>query len=321
MAKILVVAETQQNKLTKADKASLTVAKKIAEGITDSYSIAYLGKNLDSSADIQKFGAQTVYMLTNSELETYLSEIHCKALKSLIDSKGFEYIIAPATARGKDYMPRLSAMLNAGLAPNIIGVNNDNNTITFNRPAWAGDIIAKVQLTTTKKLITVQPTGFDPLEALSTESLSESFHPAQLSSKVHFVKAVPIVSERPQLTDASIVISGGRGTKGDFTLIDTLADLLHAAVGATRAVVDAGWQPNDMQVGQTGKTVAPNLYFAFGISGAIQHVAGMKGSKTIVAVNKDPEAPIFSVADYGIVGDLFTVIPQIIEEIKKIRNL
>jgi len=189
--------------------------------------------------------------------------------------------------------------------------------ITFTRPMWAGSVIADVKLTTPVKVFTVRTTEF-PLAEKGAAGEVRTFQPQidAASIRTTFVEFREVKSARPQLTEARVVVSGGRGTKGDFREIEALADELGAAVGASRAVVDAGWVPNDLQVGQTGKVVAPQLYIAAGISGAIQHVAGMKGSKTIVAINNNAEAPIFQIADYGLVGDLFKVLPELRAAIK-----
>jgi len=184
---------------------------------------------------------------------------------------------------------------------------------------WAGNAIATVEVTTPMKVVTVRATEFG---AAQKGQAAGTVTPAQVSApqpKTRFVEFNEVKSARPELTEARVVVSGGRGTKGDFKPIEQLADVLNAAVGASRAVVDAGWQPNDLQVGQTGKVVAPQLYVAAGISGAIQHLAGMKGSKTIVAINKDAEAPIFQVADYGLVADLFKALPEMAEAVKKLQ--
>ncbi len=183
---------------------------------------------------------------------------------------------------------------------------------------WAGNAIATVEVTTPVKVITVRATEFSTAQKGGSGQV-QALAISAPAARTKFVEYAEVKSARPELTEASVVVSGGRGTKGDFKPIEALADALGAAVGASRAVVDAGWQPNDLQVGQTGKVVAPKLYIAAGISGAIQHLAGMKGSKTIVAVNKDPEAPIFQVADYGLVADLFKALPELTEEVKKLK--
>jgi electron transfer flavoprotein alpha subunit len=185
---------------------------------------------------------------------------------------------------------------------------------------WAGNAIATVEVTTPVKVVSVRATEFAAAQKAGVAGAVQQLSVQASSPKTKFVEFNEVKSARPELTEASVVVSGGRGTKGDFKPIETLADVLGAAVGASRAVVDAGWQPNDLQVGQTGKVVAPKLYVAAGISGAIQHLAGMKGSKTIVAINKDPEAPIFQVADYGLVGDLFKALPELAEEVKKLKQ-
>jgi electron transfer flavoprotein alpha subunit len=225
-------------------------------------------------------------------------------------------VVIAATAYGKDVAPRVAAKLSAAVASDILAVVSANQ---FKRAMWAGNAIATVEVTTPVKVITVRATEFP---AAQKGGASGTVQPLSLSApaaKTKFVEFNEVKSARPELTEASVVVSGGRGTKGDFKPVEALADVLNAAVGASRAVVDAGWQPNDLQVGQTGKVVAPKLYIAAGISGAIQHLAGMKSSKVIVAVNKDAEAPIFQLADYGLVADLFKALPELRAKIKSSR--
>jgi electron transfer flavoprotein alpha subunit len=183
---------------------------------------------------------------------------------------------------------------------------------------WAGNALATVEVTTPVKVVTIRATDFAAAQKAQSPGQVTPQQVSAPQAKTKFVEFNEVKSARPELTEARVVVSGGRGTKGDFKPIEQLADVLHAAVGASRAVVDAGWQPNDLQVGQTGKVVAPQLYIAAGISGAIQHLAGMKGSKTIVAINKDPEAPIFQIADYGLVADLFKALPEMADAVKKL---
>ncbi len=252
-------------------------------------------------------GVSKVLVADNAAYEHGLAENLAPMVAEL--ATDYSHILAPATTTGKNYMPRVAALLDVEQISDIISVESSD---TFKRPIYAGNAIATVQSEYAKKVVTVRSAAFDKAELTGSAEVVavSSVTDAGISS---FVKQELTESERPELTAAGVVISGGRGMQNgeNFQLLDGIADKLGAAIGASRAAVDAGFVPNDMQVGQTGKIVAPDLYIAVGISGAIQHLAGMKDSKVIVAINKDPEAPIFQVADYGLEADLFEALPEL----------
>lgn len=274
--------------------------------------ILVAGSNAGPAAEqaAQIAGVTKVLVADAPHFADGLAENVAEQILSLASS--YSHILAPATAYGKNILPRVAAKLDVAQISEITKVDSPD---TFERPIYAGNAIATVQSTDAVKVITVRGTGFDAAPAAGGSAAVETVTAVADSGKSTFVGRELAKSDRPELTAAKIIVSGGRGMgSGDnFKLLEPLADKLGAAMGASRAAVDAGYVPNDWQVGQTGKIVAPTLYIAVGISGAIQHLAGMKDSKTIVAINKDPEAPIFSVADYGIVGDLFEVVPELVK--------
>jgi electron transfer flavoprotein alpha subunit len=250
--------------------------------------------------------------------ENFLAENFAPVVTKLADN--YSHIVCSANTFGKNLMPRIAAKLDTSQVSDIIKVESAD---TFVRPIYAGNAFATVKSTDTKKCITIRPTSFEPCESSGGSAPIETTETAEEFSLTKFIKREEIKSDRPELGTARIVVSGGRGMQsGDnFKLITSIADKLNAAIGASRAAVDAGYISNDHQVGQTGKVVVPDLYIAVGISGAIQHLAGMKESKVIVAINKDGEAPIFSVADYGLEADLFEALPQFLEELNKLNTI
>ena len=250
--------------------------------------------------------------------ENFLAENFAPVVTKLADN--YSHIVCSANTFGKNLMPRIAAKLDTSQVSDIIKVESED---TFVRPIYAGNAFATVKSSDAKKCITIRPTSFDPCESTGGSAPIETAEAVEEFSLTKFVKREEIKSDRPELGTARIVVSGGRGMQsGDnFKLITSIADKLNAAIGASRAAVDAGYISNDHQVGQTGKVVVPDLYIAVGISGAIQHLAGMKESKVIVAINKDGEAPIFSVADYGLEADLFEALPQFLEELNKLNTI
>ena len=303
---ILVVAEHDNTNLKGATLNTLAAAQEIGSEIT----LLVAGSDIASvTSEAQQLNGVTKILACDDDLyKNFLAEELSNLVVSLANS--FSYILAPATTFGKNLLPRISAKLDVQQISDIISVESED---TFKRPIYAGSCIATVKSNDTVKLITVRSTAFDPAPSDNSGVPVESVDVANSSKISEFVSEELAKSDRPELTSANIVISGGRGMQsGDnFHLLDSIADKLGAAVGASRAAVDAGFVPNDYQVGQTGKIVAPDLYIAVGISGAIQHLAGMKDSKVIVAINKDEDAPIFQVSDYGLVSDLFTALPEL----------
>lgn len=303
---ILVIAE-HDNKILKGTTLNTVAA---ATKISDEISLLIAGSDMDSVIDeAQKIDSvNSILKCDNDIYKNALAED--LAALVLSNAGSFTHILAPASTFGKNLMPRISAKLDTQQISDIISVESDN---TFKRPIYAGSCIVTVKSNDSTKVITVRSTAFDSVECNNSGIEISEIDALETSGISKFISEEIAQSDRPELTAADIVISGGRGMQsGDnFHLLDSIADKLGAAVGASRAAVDAGFVPNDYQVGQTGKIVAPDLYIAVGISGAIQHLAGMKDSKVIVAINKDEDAPIFQVADYGLVADLFTALPEL----------
>jgi electron transfer flavoprotein alpha subunit len=313
---VLVVAEHDNRALKPATLHAMTAAAEIAKAAGGDVHILVAGKDCRGVAEAaaQIAGAAKVLLADDAAYDHGIAENWAPLIVKL--APGYSHVLAPATTSGKNLMPRVAALLDVMQISDISAVVSAD---TFVRPIYAGNALATVQSKDPIKVITVRGTAFAPAAAEGDNAPIEPVPSTGSAGSTEFVRAELSKSERPELTSARVIISGGRGMQsGDnFHLLEKVADKLGAAVGASRAAVDAGFVPNDYQVGQTGKIVAPELYVAVGISGAIQHLAGMKDSKVIVAINKDEEAPIFQIADYGIVGDLFKILPELDEELGK----
>ena len=307
---ILVIAEHDNNELKGSTLNTVTAASEIGGDV----SVLVVGSDSSSVAEQASkiSGINSVIHVDDPIYKNFLAEDLGNLVVSVAD--GYDYILAPATTFGKNFLPRVAAKLDVQQISDIISVEDAD---TFKRPIYAGSCIATVKSTDTVKVITVRTTAFDASPMTDSSVSVNSGSAVDSSNNASFVSDEIAESDRPELTAADVIVSGGRalGSSENFEIIEALADKLGAAVGASRAAVDAGYVPNDYQVGQTGKIVAPNLYIAIGISGAIQHLAGMKDSKVIVAINKDEDAPIFQVADYGLVGDLFEAVPELTDSV------
>jgi electron transfer flavoprotein alpha subunit len=303
---ILVIAEHDNASLKGATLNTITAASKIGGDVEVLVAGSGCAAVADAAAKVA--GVSKVLLADNAAYEYQLAENMGDLVAEL--GKGYSHILASATTTGKDFLPRAAALLDVNMLSDVTAVESDD---TFVRPIYAGNAIATVKSSDAIKVLTIRGTGFDAAAAEGGSASVESIDVAKDAGTSAFAGEELAKSDRPELTAASVVISGGRGMgNGDnFEILYKVADKIGAAVGASRAAVDAGFVPNDMQVGQTGKIVAPDLYVAVGISGAIQHLAGMKDSKVIVAINKDEEAPIFQVADYGLVADLFDAVPEL----------
>jgi len=307
---VLVLVEHDGSHIKDATLATVTAAAKLGE-----VHALVVGNNADGAAQAAAkiAGVGKVHVATSAALEHQLAEAVAPVVARLME--GHDAFVAPATTTGKNIAPRVAALLDVMQISDILSVEGPD---TFTRPIYAGNAIATVKSKDAKKVITVRTTAFEKAAAEGGSASVETVDAGGDSGSSSFVGLEASKSERPELTSAGVIVSGGRafGSSEQFhSLLDPLADKLGAAVGASRAAVDAGYAPNDYQVGQTGKIVAPNVYIAIGISGAIQHLAGMKDSKTIIAINKDEEAPIFQVADIGLVGDLFKIVPELTEKL------
>ena len=313
---VLLIAEHNNEEFKPFTLNAISAASQINEDVH----VLVLGSNSDSVVkSISEIpNVKKVIHVNNSIYENYLAENYTSAIIKLAD--GYSHIICSANTFGKNLMPRIAALLDVSQISDITKVVSDD---TYVRPIYAGNAFATVKSTDKIKCITIRPTSFDPAPTSGGSAEIQNGNPGDTFDLSKFIKKEEIKSDRPELGTARVVISGGRGMQSgeNFKLITAVADKLNAAIGASRAAVDAGYITNDHQVGQTGKVVVPDLYIAVGISGAIQHLAGMKESKVIVAINKDGEAPIFSIADYGLEADLFDALPKFLEELNKLNTI
>lgn len=325
MSDVLIVLVPATGHASRSELAALGFGLQVASQLGGACDALVLGANSAAAAEgLKSLGLRSVLTGVHPDLAQPTGEAIATATVAVAQAKPYRLVAGPAATTARDSLPRVAARLGAPMASDVLAVRGASaDKLSFTKPSFSGNLLAEIDLKGPTAVATCRPSSFDaPAAGAGGSTTVEA---AKLPEKLahpgkKFVELNKTPLSRPELTEADVVVSGGRGTKGDFKLIEELADLLGAAVGASRAVVDAGWMPNDFQVGQTGKVIAPKLYIAIGLSGAIQHLAGMRNSKTIVAINKDANAPIFEVADYALVADLFEAVPLLIAAIKKARG-
>jgi len=317
---ILVIAEQADGVFRKVTYEALSEGKRIADKLNGKMNALVMGSGIeDISKTLSKYGAERIIVADNPALSEYMTDAYTNVAAEIIKKEMPSVVIIGASSKGKDLSARLAARLNAAIAIDCIKIDVKDKNLTVTRPMYGGKVLADVMLEGTLKIAAVRPNAMRITESAGA-GLIEKADVNIGNTSLKFIEK-QMETGKVELTEADVIVSGGRGMGGpDYSVIEKLAKLLGGAVGASRSAVDEGWRPNSDQVGQTGKTVSPNLYIACGISGAIQHLAGMSSSKVIAAINKDPEAPIFSKADYGIVGDLFEVLPAVTAEIKKLKG-
>ncbi len=320
MSNILVIGELGGGKVKKVTQELASKAAELAGKIGGEVQVALIG-NAQGAEELGSFGVKKVFQITSQKLEQYNTEGTVKVLAELVAEQKPSIILGTASPMGRDLLPRLATRLEAGLASDCTNLDIVDGKLVATRPIYSGKAIVDVKFETAIQMASTRPNSFVPqvvAAGAKAELVALAKDPGELRALIKEV--LKGKSDKPDLTEASIIVSGGRAMKAaeNFKILLELADVIGATVGASRAAVDSGYAPHDMQVGQTGKVVNPNLYIACGISGAIQHLAGMRTSKVIVAINKDPEAPLFTKADYGIVGDLFQIVPLLTQEFKKV---
>lgn len=317
---VFAIAEQQEGVFRKVTYEAVSEGRRIADSLGCELNALVLGNNVENiSKELEQFGADRIIVAENPALHEYLPDAYVNVIGDVVNKETPDVVILGASTQGKDIAARLSARLDAPLAMDCVAIRFEENDLIATRFMYGGKILADIVLDGKPKIFTIRPNAMTIAKAAGTGSI-EKFDADTGTTVMKFIEK-HLETGKVELTEADTVVSGGRGMGGpDFTVIEELAQLLGGAVGASRSAVDEGWRSASDQVGQTGKVVSPNLYIACGISGAIQHLAGMSSSKVVVAINKDPEAPIFSKADYGIQGDLFEVVPLISEEVRKLKD-
>ncbi|MER3525157.1 MAG: electron transfer flavoprotein subunit alpha [Ignavibacteria bacterium] len=318
--KVLAFAEQRENTFRKSSFETVQAARTIADQLGAEFVALVIGSGVEAIAnELAAYGATRVLAVDDPQFAQHANAAYAHVIAEVTKKEAATILFLPASAMGKDIAPRVAVKLEAGLASDCTALKVEGGKIIATRPVYAGKALLDVEVTTPIKMFTLRPNVFTATARNGSCSVEKVTVPLQAEHLVTKVQEVKVAVGRPDVTEAKIIVSGGRGMKGpeNWHLIEELADVLGAAVGASRAVVDAGWRPHDEQVGQTGKTVSPTLYIACAISGAVQHLAGMSSSKYIVAINKDKDAPIFQVADYGIVGDVFEILPALTAELRK----
>jgi len=325
MSKILAVAEQKDGTPRRAAHEAVTAARTLAESLGgETHALLLGGPGVESgAAELAKFGADTVHVATADTLAQYQADAYAATVADFVKAGGFHTVVFAASSNGRDLAPRVAARLDVPLASDAIAVEAKDGSIAVTRPVFAGKALASVVVDAEPRLVSIRPNVFTPQERTGKGAV-ETVQASSAQARVKLRERKDTAKGQIDVAEASVVISGGRGMQGPekWEVLEQLRDAFGgtAALGASRAVVDAGWRPHAEQVGQTGKTVAPSLYIAVGISGAIQHLAGMRTAGTIVAINKDADAPIFKVADYGIVGDAFEVVPKLAQAIRSVRG-
>jgi electron transfer flavoprotein alpha subunit len=327
MPNVLAIAEQRDGALRKVSHEVVSAARRVADAVGGEVHAAVLGAAgvADAVGDLGRYGADRILVGEAEGFGRYNPEGYVAALVDLVKGGDYFAVFLPASSQGKDLAPRLAARLDVPLAQDATALDVEGGELVITRPLYAGKAFARVTLDGAPRLVSLRPNVFRAVESAKAGAVQRIDVAARPDDwRVRVREVVASAGERPDVSEAPVIVSGGRGMRGpeNWAILEDLCDAIGpgCALGASRAVVDAGWRPHGEQVGQTGKTVAPQLYFAVGISGAIQHLAGMRTAKTIVAINKDPDAPIFKVADYGIVGDAFEVVPRLAEEIRKLRE-